>query len=35
VRDAAVQFAEENGATVGQVFAVKKALTEAGYHLVK
>jgi negative regulator of replication initiation len=35
VRDAAVLFAEENGATVGQVFAVKKALTEAGYHLVK
>lgn len=35
VRDAAVQFAVENGATVGQVFAVKKTLTEAGYHLVK
>lgn len=35
-RDAAVQFAEQNGATVvGQVAAVKKALTEAGYHLVK
>ena len=35
-RDAAVRFAEENGATVyGQVNAVKRALTEAGYHLVK
>lgn len=35
VRDAAVEFASQNGATPGQVNAVKKALTEAGYHLAK
>ena len=35
VRTEAVEFAEEAGATLGQVNAVKKALTEAGYHLTK
>lgn len=34
-RDKAVSFAQENGATLGQVNAVKKALTDAGYHLTK
>ena len=35
VRDKAVTFARENGATIGQINAVKKALTENGYHLTK
>ena len=35
VRDAAVQFASSNGATEGQVGAVKKALTSEGYHVAK
>lgn len=35
VRDDAVQFAEDNEASLGQVNAVKKALTDAGYHLTK
>ena len=35
VRDKAVSFARDNGATVGQQNAVKKALTEDGYHLTK
>lgn len=35
VRNRAAEFAEKNGATLGQVNAVKKALTEAGYHLTK
>lgn len=35
VRDEAVQFAKLNGASYGQEMAVKKALTEAGYHLMK
>lgn len=35
VRDKAVLFAKENDATIGQVNAVKKALTDAGYHLTK
>jgi len=35
VRDAAVKFATGNGATDGQVHAVMKGLTEAGYHLRK
>ncbi len=35
VRDAAIKFARENGATEGQVAAVMKGLTEAGYHLSK
>ncbi len=34
-RDTAVKFAKENGASTGQVYAVMKALTEAGYHLTK
>jgi hypothetical protein len=34
-RDAAVGFARENGASLGQENAVKKALTDAGYHLTK
>jgi hypothetical protein len=32
-RDAAVQFARQNGATSGQVDAVKKALTDGGYYV--
>ncbi len=35
VRDRAVQFAADNGGTIGQQYAVMKALTEAGYHLTK
>lgn len=35
VREAAVEFARENGATHGQRNAVRKALTDAGYHLTK
>ncbi|MGO9147304.1 MAG: hypothetical protein ACLQDF_13120 [Desulfomonilia bacterium] len=35
VRDEAVVFARENGASIGQINAVKKALTDSGYHLVK
>lgn len=35
VRNQAVEFASRNGATEGQENAVKKALTEAGYHLTK
>jgi hypothetical protein len=35
VRDQAVEFARMNGATFGQENAVKKALTEAGFHLMK
>ena len=35
VRDKAVEFAEKNGATIGQANAVRKALTSAGYHLTK
>jgi len=35
MRDKAVAFATKNAATNGQVAAVKKALTEAGYHLTK
>ncbi len=35
VRDAAIKFARENGATDGQVHAVMKGLTGAGYHLRK
>ena len=35
VRDQAVNFARENGASYGQEMAVKKALTEAGYHLMR
>jgi hypothetical protein len=35
VRKQAVKFAEENGATDGQVHAVIKAMTDKGYHLTK
>jgi negative regulator of replication initiation len=35
VRDEATAFAEKNGATLGQVNAVKKTLTDSGYHLLK
>ena len=34
-RDEAVEFARVSGASYGQEMAVKKALTEAGYHLIK
>ncbi len=33
VRDSASEFAESIGATLGQVNAVKKALTDAGYYV--
>ena len=33
VREAAVRFATERGATRGQIYAVYKALTDAAYHL--
>ena len=32
-RNEAVSFAQQNGATEGQVAAVKKALTSAGYYV--
>lgn len=35
VRDEAIAFAKKHGATVGQQNAVKKALTDSGYHLTK
>jgi hypothetical protein len=35
VRTQALEFAKKHGATVGQENAVKKALTEAGYYLIK
>ncbi len=35
VRDQAVNFAREHGATLGQVNAVKKTLTDTGYHLTR
>ena len=35
IRDEAVYFAKNNGATSGQINAVKKTLTEAGYHITK
>lgn len=35
MRDKAIAFAKKNTATIGQVNAVKKALTDAGYHLTK
>lgn len=35
VRDAATSFAASKGATLGQVNAVKKTLTDSGYHLIK
>jgi len=35
MRAKAVSFAKENGATLGQVNAVKKTLTDEGYHLTR
>lgn len=35
VRDLATSFAAKHGATVGQVNAVRKTLTDEGYHLIK
>lgn len=35
IRKKATDFAERNGATLGQVNAVRKTLTDAGYHLLK
>lgn len=35
VREDAVTFARQNGATIGQINAVKKTLTDSGYHLTR
>ncbi|MEI7636594.1 MAG: hypothetical protein WCJ37_04760 [Syntrophus sp. (in: bacteria)] len=35
VRKLAVEFAENNGASLGQVNAVVKAMTDADYHITK
>ena len=35
VRDQAVEFADQHQASNGQLHAVRKALTEAGYHVTK
>lgn len=35
VRDEATGFAKKHGATIGQINAVRKALTDSGYHLLK
>ena len=35
IRDKAVEFAKRHGATLGQTNAVRKTLTDAGYHLLK
>lgn len=35
MRDDAVEFVRRHGATLGQQNAVKKTLTDSGYHLVK
>ncbi len=35
VRDQAIDFAEREGASVGQRAAVRRALTNNGYHLIK
>lgn len=35
LRDAATTFAKSHGATLGQINAVKKTLTDSGYHLLK
>ena len=35
VKDQATDFAEREGATIGQVAAVRKALTNNGYHITK
>lgn len=33
--ESALSFGEENGASKGQLFAIRKALTDANYHLTK
>jgi hypothetical protein len=35
VTEDAMQFAKNNGATTGQIAAVRKTLNEAGFHLTK
>jgi hypothetical protein len=35
MREQATGFAEKHGATLGQVNAVRKTLTDSGYHLLK
>ena len=35
IRDMAVVFARDHGGTLGQINAVKKALTEEGYDVTK
>ena len=35
VMNAALDFGEVNGASKGQIMAIRKALTDAGYHLTK
>ena len=35
VMNAALRFGEENNASKGQLFAIRKALTDASYHLTK
>lgn len=35
VLDSALAFGKETGATIGQLNAIRKALTDAGYHLTK
>ncbi len=35
VMNEALDFGEANGATIGQLNAIRKALTSAGYHLTK
>ena len=35
VMNSALEFGEANGASKGQLFAIRKALTDAGHHLTK
>jgi hypothetical protein len=35
ILDKAISFAKENGASLGQVNAVRKTMTDQGYHLTK
>ena len=35
IRDQATDFAKKHGATLGQVNAVKKTLTDSGYYLLR
>lgn len=35
IRDEVKRFAQKNEATIGQINAIRKALTDAGYHLIK